>query len=87
MTSATQAVDTSVVTELLSRLTAQTVQPEMLNSKDAGALVSVSRDTIMRAANAGELPAYTIGARNTRFRREDVIAWATRTAYDPAAAA
>ncbi|MGW5267311.1 excisionase family DNA-binding protein [Rhodococcus sp. NPDC003994] len=51
---------------------------------EAGALVSVSADTIRRAVKAGELPAVMVG-QSPRIRRTDLDAWIDSNPYEPAA--
>jgi len=47
----------------------------LLTREEVAALVGFHPETIKRASNAGELPAYYFGGRTIRYRRDDVERW------------
>ncbi len=47
---------------------------DVMTAKQAAEFLQTSRDTLLRKARAGELPAAKLG-REWRFRREDLDAW------------
>lgn len=70
-------------TDPADSLTLVSIAPQMLTASQAGRLVQLSHKSIMEAANRGDLPAYSLGSRTTRFLVSEVMAWATSQAYEP----
>ena len=48
--------------------------PEELTSSTAAQLLGISRPTLLKKAQAGEIPSFKVGS-HTRFTREDVLAF------------
>jgi len=49
--------------------------PDVLNAREAGALLNAHIETIRRLARKGNIPSFKVG-KDWRFRKEDLIKWA-----------
>lgn len=46
--------------------------PDILTSRDVMKILSISKNTLYHMIKAGQIPAFRLGPRCWRFRREDI---------------